>query len=153
MPRFASSRSVPHSATDMFDLVADVERYPEFVPLCAGLSVRSSRHDGERRLLIAAMTVAYGPLKQTFTSRVVLDRGALTVRAESVDGPFRRMENAWGFEPMDEEACVVRFAIEYEFRSRMLAGLMGGMFDRAFGTLADAFEARADAVYGRERRG
>jgi len=148
MPSFATSRTVRHSATDMFDLVADVERYPDFVPLCTGLSVRSSRNDGERRLLIAAMTVAYGPLKETFTSRVIVDRAARTIRAENVDGPFRHLESAWSFEPMGEDRCTVRFAIAYEFRSRLLAGVMGGLFDRAFHAFADAFEARADAVYG-----
>ena len=149
MPKFASERRVAHSAADMFALVADVEAYPKFVPLCRALIVRGHATEEGRDIVVADMTVAYGPVHETFTTRVTLDRAALTIRAEYVNGPFRHLDSRWTFAPTGERSCLVRFAIDYEFRSRSLAMLMGSMFDRAFRKFAEAFEARADAVYGK----
>jgi coenzyme Q-binding protein COQ10 len=132
----------------MFDLVADVERYPRFVPLCDRLVIRSRTKEGNQEILIATMTVAYRFLHESFTSRVVLDRKALTIRAQYLDGPFRHLDNLWQFEPVGEKETIVRFTIDYEFRSRTLSALMGGIFDRAFRRFAEAFESRADEVYG-----
>ena len=148
MPRFATTRHVRHSATDMFDLVADVEAYPHFVPLCESLKVRSRKEEGGKETLIATMTVAYKVVRESFTTRVVLDREALIIRAEYLDGPFRYLENFWRFEPEGRGDSLIHFAIDYEFRSSALGLLMGAVFDRAFRKFADAFEARADAVYG-----
>ena len=133
----------------MFDLVADVERYPEFVPLCEALVVRDRRERDGREVLTADMSVGFKAVHEAFTSRVILDREALTIRATYVDGPFRSLDNRWAFVPLDPNRCQVRFAIDYEFRSRMLAALMGSQFDRAFRKFAAAFEERADHVYGR----
>lgn len=133
----------------MFDLVADVERYPEFVPLCESLSVRERKAaDGGRQIIIAGMTVAYKFVRESFTSRVTLDRQNLTIRVEYLEGPFRRMNNRWSFHPLDEGTCEVEFFLAYEFRSRTLALLMGSVFDAAFRRFAAAFERRADEVYG-----
>lgn len=139
-----------HSAADMFELVADVEHYPEFVPLCRSLRVRRrSREDG-REIVIAEMTVAYKLITETFTSQVTLERERLHILVEYLDGPFRRMENHWRFHPVADsaEACEVEFFISYEFRSRTLGLLMGTMFDAAFRRFAAAFERRADVVFG-----
>ena len=133
----------------MFDLVADVERYPEFLPLCEGLVVRDRRERDGRTVLTADMSVGFKAVHESFTSRVILDREARTIRAAYVDGPFRSLDNRWEFVPLDQERCEVRFAIDYEFRSRMLAALMGSQFDRAFRRFSAAFEERADAIYGR----
>lgn len=132
----------------MFDLVADVERYPLFVPLCDRLVIRSRTREGDCEILVATMTVAYRFLHESFTSRVTLDRKALTIRAQYLDGPFRHLDNLWEFEPVTERETIVRFSIDYEFRSRTLSALMGSVFDRAFRRFAEAFEARADEVYG-----
>ena len=150
MPQFASKRRVRHAATDMFDLVADVEKYPQFVPLCTALKVRSRTPKGETTVVVAAMTVAYKVISQTFTSRVTLDRPNLTILVEYLDGPFSRLQNRWTFRPTGESACEVEFFIDYEFRSRTFAMLMGAMFDTAFRKFAVAFEQRADAVYGKK---
>jgi coenzyme Q-binding protein COQ10 len=136
----------------MFALVADVERYPEFVPLCEALRVVSRREEGGREVVTAAMTVAYKLLRETFTSRVVLDRAASRIQVSYIDGPFRYLENVWTFRPLGETACEIGFSLSYEFRSRMLQAVMGAVFDRAFRKFADAFEARADVVYGRGGR-
>lgn len=148
MPQFTTTRRVRHSDSDMFDLVANVEAYPGFVPLCESLVVHSRRQDGERETLVATMTVAYKFIRESFTTKVVLDRPAMTIRAEYLDGPFKYLENVWRFEPNGESGCVVHFTIDYEFRSSALGLLMGAVFDRAFRKFTEAFEARADAVYG-----
>ena len=151
MPNFQTQRRVAHSAAEMFDLVADVEQYPQFVPMCTGLRVRSRSMDGEgREVLIAAMDVGYKAIRETFASKVTLDRARLQVVVDYLDGPFKQGRNIWSFADLEGGAASrVDFAISYEFRSRVLALLMGSMFDAAFRRFAQAFEARADAVYGR----
>lgn len=133
----------------MFDLVADVERYPEFVPLCQSLKVRERRAaEAGRQVIVADMTIAYKFIRETFTSRVTLDRKELNILVEYLEGPFRRMNNRWRFHPAGEGACEVEFFLVYEFRSRALGLLMGSVFDAAFRRFAAAFERRADQVYG-----
>lgn len=153
MPQFSTKRHVQHSASDMFDLVAEVERYPEFVPLCRSLRVRkrSAEPDG-RVIIIADMTVAYKLIYETFTSRVTLDRAKLEILVEYLEGPFRKMNNRWRFHPAGQDSCDVEFFISYEFRSRTLGLLMGAMFDAAFRRFSAAFERRADQIYGAKAR-
>lgn len=149
MPQFSTKRRVRHTATDMFDLVADVEKYPQFVPLCSALAVKSRLSKGDDIVvLVADMTVAYKIVRETFSSRVMLDRPSLEILVEYLNGPFKRMQNRWTFRPVGEDTCDVEFFIEYEFRSRALAMLMGAMFDAAFRKFSAAFEKRADEVYG-----
>ena len=132
----------------MFDLVADVERYPEFVPLCQALRIkRRNKSDEGVEVLVADMTVAYKLIRETFTSRVTLDRPRLTIHVEYLDGPFSHLDNRWEFHAAGAKACEVKFFISYEFRSRALGLVMGAMFDAAFRRFADAFEKRADSVY------
>lgn len=148
MPQFTTTRRIPHSATDMFDLVANVEAYPQFLPLCESLVVRSRRQDGSREILVATMTIAYKLIRESFTTKVVLDREGMTIRAEYLDGPFSHLENVWRFEPHGRGDCIVYFDIDYAFRSKMLGIVMGAVFDRAFRKFTEAFEERADEVYG-----
>ena len=150
MPEFSTTRRVRHAASDMFYLVADVERYPEFVPLCRALQVRKRIPEPEGvEIVIADMTVAYKLLRETFTSRVTLDRPSLQILVEYLQGPFSRMQNRWEFHPVAERACDVKFLIDYEFKSRALRLVMGAMFDAAFRRFAQAFEQRADVIYGK----
>jgi coenzyme Q-binding protein COQ10 len=150
MPQFATKRYVQHSASDMFDLVADVERYPEFVPLCRSLRVRKRSSDSAgNEIIIADMTVAYKLFRETFTSRVTLDRTNFEILVEYLEGPFQKMNNRWKFRAASQDACEVEFFIVYEFRSRALGLLMGAMFDAAFRRFSAAFERRADLVYGK----
>ena len=150
MPQFTTKRRVRHSAADMFDLVADVEKYPLFVPLCSAIKVKSRAAKGDgMAVMVCDMTVAYKLIRQTYTSRVTLDRPSLKIVVEYLDGPFSRMQNRWIFHPAGEGVCDVEFYIDYEFKSRTLALLMGAMFETAFRKFSAAFEARADAVYGR----
>lgn len=149
MPSFRSTRVVKHTPEQMFALVADVERYPEFLPLCEDLRIIRRQTDAQgREVLIAAMSVGYKAVRETFTSRVTLDRESCAILVEYVDGPFKRLENRWAFKPADG-GTAVEFYIAYEFRSRALGLLMGAMFDKAFRRFAGAFEERAHQVYGR----
>ena len=148
MPVFQSSRSVGYVPEDMFALVADVERYPEFLPLCEALKVRRRNMlDDGREMLIADMTIGYKAIRETFTSRVTLDPAAMKILVEYVDGPFSHMQNRWSFVP-ETSGTRVEFFIDYQFKSRMLGVLMGAMFDTAFRKFSDAFVERAGGVYG-----
>ena len=149
MPQFSTKRRVRHAAAEMFDLVADIEHYPEFVPLCRDLKVKVRTKGEGTEILVADMTVAYKLVRETFTSRVTLDQPKLQILVEYLSGPFSHLQNRWVFQPVDEKSCDVEFFIAYEFKSRVLAALMGAMFDAAFRRFADAFEKRADEVYGK----
>ncbi len=151
MPKYETTRTVDHPPERMFALVADVEKYPEFLPLCEALTVRSRRERDDNAVLVADMTVGYKAIRETFTSQVHLQRGRLAIDVKYLDGPFRYLTNEWRFEPADGGGSVVHFFIDYEFKSRMLGAVMGAMFDRAFRMFADAFEKRANAIYGPAR--
>lgn len=154
MPTFRTSRRVRHSADEMFDLVADVERYPDFLPLCQALKVRrrSTLPDGREQLL-ADMHIGYKAIRESFVSRVTLDRATRSIVVEYVDGPFRHMENRWRFVDLTPASggspaeSTVEFHLDYEFKSRMFGMLMGSVFDAAFRRFAEAFEQRANSVY------
>ena len=149
MPSFRSSRLVRHSPEQMFDLVADCEKYPEFLPLCVGMKVRPRGQDSAGHpIVIAEMEVGYKAIRERFVTRNTMDREALKLTVEYVEGPFSRLRNLWSFVP-DPAGCKVEFYIDYEFKSRLFAALMGSMFDAVFRTFASAFEARADKIYGR----
>lgn len=152
MPSFRTVRRVAHSPERMFDLVADIERYPEFLPFCKSLAVRRRTTDAEGvETVVAAMSIGYKAINESFTSRVKLDRGKLRIVAEYVDGPFSFLDNRWTFMADTEkgpEGAAVEFYITYEFKSRMLQMLAGAVFDRIFRIFSEAFEARADQIYG-----
>ena len=151
MPVFRTRRRVRHSAQAMFDLVADVEKYPAFVPLCVALKVRKRAVNAQgAEVLTADMEIGYRAIREKFTSRVTLDAANMQILVEYIDGPFSHMENRWSFvaDADDDGASTVEFFIDYGFRSRTFTLLMGSLFDAAFRKFAGAFEARADAVYG-----
>jgi len=135
----------------MFALVADVEQYPKFVPLCEGLRVLKREAQADSEVIIAYMTVAYKVFSDSFTSRVRLKPAEGLIMVDYLDGPFRRLDNRWTFTPVSETESRVKFYLEYEFRAKPLQVLMGSVFDRAFRKFADAFEERADEVYGKRR--
>lgn len=148
MPTFRLTRTVKHTPAQMFALVADVERYPEFLPLCEELRIIRRAQSGEGvETLVAAMSVGYKAIKESFTTRVTLDEPRLRIQVEYVDGPFKYLENRWTFRdaPGGSE---VEFFINYEFKSFALSLLMGSVFDKAFRKFTDAFEQRADTIFG-----
>lgn len=153
MPSFETTRRMAYSPAEMFDLVADVEQYPRFFPLCEALRVRSRERRGDAEVLVASMDIGYKAIRETITSRVTLERRTMSVKVELIDGPFRHLENRWRFLPAPEGGTEVRFFMAYELRSMMLQLLVGGLFDTAFRRCVSAFEARAREVYGRGRPG
>lgn len=146
MPSFETTRRVGFTPRQMLDLVADVEKYPLFFPLCEALAVRSRQADGDRTIVVADMTVGYKAIRETITSRVTVDPGRMAVVADLVQGPFRELQNRWTFTPAPG-GCDVHFFITYEFKSLVLQMLVGTVFDRAFRRCTEAFEERAHVVY------
>lgn len=140
---------VPYSARDMFDLVADVGRYPEFLPHCVALRVLSRDVESGSGVVMAEMVVAYGAFRERFKSLVRLDRAMMTIEARYIEGPFRSLHNFWRFIEL-EEGSEVDFVIEFEFNSFLLQAAAAAVFERAFEKMSDAFVARAHEVYGTE---
>lgn len=147
MPQFETQRSVHHTPEQMFDLVADVERYPEFLPLCEALTVRTRKERDGKVLLVADMTVGYKAIRETFTTQVLLNKAERIIDVKYIDGPFKYLTNRWSFEEAADGGCAIHFFIDYEFKSRILGAVMGSMFDRAFRMFTSAFETRADKIY------
>jgi coenzyme Q-binding protein COQ10 len=148
MPKFETRRIVKHSPDRMYALVADIERYPEFVPLCDSLTIQSRKEREAKELLIANMSVGYKAIRETFTTQVLLKPDEYAIDVQYIEGPFKYLDNRWRFEPAPDGGCVVHFFIDYEFKSRILGAVMGSMFDRAFRMFTEAFETRADKIYG-----
>lgn len=147
MPEFSTRHHVGHSADQMFELVADIEKYPEFLPLCEDLKVRSREIVDGKPVIVADMTVGYKAIRETFTSRVVLDRPNATIHVSYVDGPFHHLDNVWRFEQA-QSGSYVNFEIDYVFKSRLFEMLIGTLFDKAFRKFTAAFEARAMQIHG-----
>lgn len=150
MPRFETTRVVPFSPEEMYAVVADVEKYPAFLPMCESLHVRSRAETDGVTTLVATMGIGYKAIRENFTTQVVLMPNATPMRIDVtyLDGPFKHLDNRWRFEPR-EKGSAIHFWIDYEFRSAMLGMLMGAVFDKAFRRFAQAFEDRARVVYGR----
>lgn len=150
MPSFRTRHPVPFSREQMFALVADVEKYPQFLPFCTALTIKRRTEDGEGRpVIVADMTVGYKTINERFTSRVTLDEPAMKILVEYIDGPFRFLENRWTFVAEDARPghSIIDFYISYEFKSRILAAVAGAVFDRIFRMFTQAFEDRAKQVY------
>lgn len=152
MPKHETTRDVAHRPEQMFALVADIEKYPQFLPLCEALRVRSTKQRNEKTLMVADMTVGYKAIRETFTSQVLLSPDDNMIDVKYLDGPFRYLNNRWSFSQRSDGGCTINFHIDYEFKSRMLGAVMGSMFDRAFRMFAEAFEKRADEICGKVER-
>jgi coenzyme Q-binding protein COQ10 len=134
----------------MFALVTDVERYPEFLPLCTGLSVISRRKQDNGEEIVAKMNVGYKAIAESFTTRVITKPVEKRIDVSYLNGPFKRLVNHWVFtDDATGQGCTIDFFIDYEFRSMLMGALVGAMFDQAFRRFSAAFEDRAAQVYGR----
>lgn len=147
MPKFEKQHKVNHSADNMFALVADIEKYPEFVPMCEGLTIRDTRERDGKTLLVADMTAGYKAVKETFTSQVLLKPDEMIIEAKYIDGPFKHLDNRWTFIEGDAHSSTIDFYIDYSFKNPALGLLMGSMFERAFAKFTQSFEQRADEIY------
>ena len=150
MPTFETVRRVPFTPQQMYALVADVERYPQFLPMCEELSVisRSAGPDGAP-VIVARMSIGYKAIREAFTTKVTLRPEEPAVEVTYLDGPFHHLDNRWRFLPADGgRACDIVFWIDYQFKSPMLGLLMGAVFDKAFRKFSESFEQRAGVIYG-----
>ena len=143
MPSIREQRTLPYSAEQMFDLVADVSRYGEFLPWVVATRVRS---DSENEM-VADMLVGFKALREKFTSRVEKQRPA-EIRVNYVDGPLRDLDNHWKFRPLGPDSCEVDFHVDFAFRNTLFEKLAGQYFDKAFRKMVTAFEERAAQLYG-----
>lgn len=146
VPQHRETRMLPWTAEQLFDLVADVRRYPEFLPWVAAVRIRSS----EPELLVADMAVGFKALRETFTSRVELQRPTL-IHVDYVSGPLRHLQNEWRF-TQEPEATRLEFMLDFEFRSKVFEKLAGAFFSEAFRRMVGSFEQRAEALYGSNKR-
>lgn len=137
------TRRLPYSDEQMFDLVADVARYREFLPWVIATRVRSNSETE----MVADMVVGFKSIRETFTSRVSKDRPR-EIAVHYVDGPLSDLDNVWTFRPIDENTCEIDFCVDFEFKNRVFQALAGQYFDRAFRKMVAAFEARAHELYG-----
>ncbi len=143
MPGIREVRRMRYSAKQMFDLVADVARYGEFLPWVVATRVRS---DSETEM-IADMLIGFNALREKFTSRVEKQRAEL-IKVHYVDGPLRDLDNVWNFTALEDGGCEVDFSVEFTFRNAVFERLAGQYFERAFRKMVAAFEARAEVLYG-----
>ena len=149
MPTHSETRAMPYTARQMYDLVADVARYPEFLPWTAAARIRSRtpRPDGAE-VMEADLVISFKVFRERFGSRVTLWPGEMRIDTEYLDGPFRFMRSNWAFRDRAEGGCDVSFFVDFEFRSAILQKLIGVVFDEAMRRVVRAFEARAAALYG-----
>ena len=143
MTSHAESRIVPYPADLMFSIVADVERYPQFVPWCVALRILQRETVGPREILLCETIVGFRGLREKYTSRATAIAREHRVDVVQVDGMFRKLDTHWKFTPQDEHSCRVDFAIDFEFKSRMLSAVAGAAFGLVVTQMTKAFENRA----------
>jgi len=143
MPRHSETRHLPYTPEQLFDLVADVARYDEFLPWVVAVRVRSS----SERETIADLVVGFNAFKERFTSRVVKER-PMRICVDYIEGPLKYLHNEWRFERVEDGGTNLNFSVDFAFKSRLFETLAGSMFDRALRRMTDAFEQRAAALYG-----
>lgn len=147
MPTHAETRHLPYSAQQIYDLVADVARYPEFLPWCAGARIRSRRPDGAADLIEADLIIGFKVFREKFGSRVRLDEARHRIDTEYLDGPFRYMRSHWDIADA-EGGCLVDFSVDFEMKNALLEKAVGAMWDQAMHRIVRAFETRAKELYG-----
>lgn len=144
MPTHAEKRHLPYRPQQLFDLVADIERYPEFLPWCVGARIRSRTE----REIVADLMIGFRLIRERFTSRVTLDRERNRIDVTYTEGPFRYLNNHWIFEPDGQGGTMLDFYVDFEFRSIVLQKVIGVFFNEAVRRMVGAFEARAKELYG-----
>ncbi|WP_299700280.1 type II toxin-antitoxin system RatA family toxin [uncultured Tateyamaria sp.] len=147
MPTHSETRFLPYTAQQMYDLVADVGEYPQFLPWCAAARVRTVTQQGDSQVMEADLVISFKVFRERFGSRVVLHPADKKIDTEYLDGPFRHMKSNWAFTDA-EGGCDVSFFVDFEFRNAILQGIIGVVFNEAMQRIVRAFERRAAALYG-----
>lgn len=149
MPKHSETRKLPWTARQMYDLVADVARYPEFLPWTSAARIRSRTPRGDgAEVLEADLVISFKVFRERFGSRVTLFPDDLRIETEYLDGPFRHMRSDWAFRDLPDGGCEVAFHVDFEFRNAILQRLIGVVFDEAMRRVVRAFEDRARALHG-----
>jgi coenzyme Q-binding protein COQ10 len=149
MPAHSETRHLPYTAAQMYDLVADVARYPQFIPWIAAARVRSVTPRDDAEVMLADLVVGFKMFRETFLSRVTMWEDDRRIDTAYIEGPFKHMNSTWVFRDREEGGCEVSFDVDFEFRNRLLQGAAGLFFHEAMQRIVRAFEARAEALYGR----
>ena len=147
MPTHSETRTLPYSAQQMYDLVADVASYPKFLPWCAAARIRSVTPKGDAREMLADLVISFKVFRERFGSRVLLRDEAMLIDTEYLDGPFKFLKSTWDFKDV-EGGCDVSFFVDFEFRNVILQKAIGLVFNEAMHRIVAAFEARAAELYG-----
>ncbi|MGH1577105.1 type II toxin-antitoxin system RatA family toxin [Planktotalea sp.] len=148
MPTHSEIRHMPYSAQQMYDLVADVALYPEFLPWCSAARIRSRTPEGASEVMLADLMISFKVFREKFGSRVVLFADEKKIDTEYLDGPFKFMKSNWAFADAEGGGCDVQFFVDFEFKNAILQGIIGVVFNEAMQRIVRAFEARAEALYG-----
>lgn len=148
MPRHSETKLLPYRAEQMFDLVADVARYPEFLPWTAAARVRSTRPVEGGQEMLADLVISFKVFRERFGSRVTLLPAQNRILTEYIDGPFKHLKSVWSFADRPEGGCEVAFEVDFEFKNAILAKIIGLVFNEAMTRVVRAFETRADKLYG-----
>ena len=146
MPTHNETKILRHSAQQMYDLVADVAAYPEFLPWCAAARIKSVTPDGVSQIMEADLVISFKVFRERFGSRVILHSNELFIDTEYLDGPFKHMKSNWKFESLSE-GCAATFFVDFEFKNAILQGVIGLVFNEAMQRIVLAFEARAESLY------
>lgn len=146
MPTHTEKRIMPYTAKQMYDLVADVETYPDFLPWCAATRIRKVTKDSHKTIIEADLIIAFKVFRERFGSRVTLKAEKFSIDVEYLDGPFKYLNNHWIFRDVDG-GCEADFFVDFEFKSRVLQALIGVVFNEAMQRIVKAFEMRADDLY------
>jgi coenzyme Q-binding protein COQ10 len=147
MPTHSETRTLPYTARQMYDLVADVDKYPEFLPWCSAARVKSVTPKGAAEVMEADLVISFKVFRERFASRVTLWPEDMKIDTEYLDGPFRYMKSNWAFRDVDG-GCEVDFFVDFEFRNAVLQGIIGVVFNEAMQRIVRAFERRAAHLYG-----
>jgi coenzyme Q-binding protein COQ10 len=148
MPHHAETKILPYTAAQMFDLVADVARYPEFLPWTSAARIRSTKPVDGGTELLADLVISFKVFRERFGSKVTLLNSDQRILTEYIDGPFKHLKSTWQFRDREQGGCEVAFEVDFEFKNKVLAGIIGMVFQEAMGRVVRAFEARALALHG-----
>ncbi|HSF95245.1 MAG TPA: type II toxin-antitoxin system RatA family toxin [Thermohalobaculum sp.] len=149
MPTHAENRRMPYSAAEMYALIADVASYPQFLPWCSGVRIRSRKPQPDGTEVVEAdLVISFKVFRERFGSRVTLHPAQHRIDVAYLDGPFRYLNNHWQFDPVDQSHCDVDFFVDFEFRSKTLQAIIGVVFNEAMRRIVRAFEDRARDLYG-----
>jgi coenzyme Q-binding protein COQ10 len=148
MPSHREKRVLPYAAAEMYDLVADVARYPEFLPWTAAARIRSRVDHGDHEVIEADLVISFKVFRERFGSRVRLVPAEHRIETDYLDGPFRYLHSFWQIDPAPGGGCRVRFEVDFEFRHKVLQAIIGVVFDEAMRRVVRAFEKRAAQLYG-----